>query len=302
MIPDGELAQRVDKAVEVLERSGIVASNSRVLANGIRTTFTENSRSCGINFYYSEKKGFSVVPAGGDIDLSKRIRGILLSDAPVMPDETWTGSDEAGKGDYLGPLTVAAVYVDQRRAEQYRNIGITDSKVLSNDSVRRFAESIRGSSEGRFSVVSVSPQDYNTRFEKLSRKRLNSLDLLAGCHAEALKDLFSKVPVPERVIIDRFCDEKRIAYLLPEGDYRLDLRVRGESDPAVAAASILARDAYLDGLDRISRKFGIEAVSGSGQKTDMVAREFVKSFGADVLDEVAKVHFKNTLKVLSLFS
>ncbi len=302
MIPGGELAQRVEEAIERLERSGIAASNGRSLANGIRITFTEKSMSCGINFYYSEKKGFSVVPAGGDTDLSKRIRGILLSDAPVLPDETWTGSDEAGKGDYLGPLTVAAVYVDQRRAEQYRSIGITDSKVLSNDSVRRFAESIRATSEGRFSVVSVSPQDYNTRFEKLSRKGMNSLDLLAECHAEAIKDLFSKVPIPERVIIDKFCDEKRIAYLLPEGNYILDLRIRGESDPAVAAASILARDAYLEGLDRISRKFGIEAVSGSGRDIDMVAREYVKSFSADVLDEVAKVHFKNTLKVLSLFS
>ncbi len=302
MIPGGELLQRVDEAVGKLEKSGIAAADRRVLSNGIRLTFTENSRSCGINFYYSDKKGFSVIPAGGDIDLSQRIRGILVSDARRIPDETWTGSDEAGKGDYLGPLTVAAVYVDRRRAEQYSSIGITDSKVLSNDSVRGYAERIRCSSDGCFSIVSVSPLDYNTRFGELSRKGMNSLDLLAECHAEAIKDLLRKNPIPVRVIIDKFCNEKRIAYLLPEGDYRLDLRIRGESDPAVAAASILARDAYLDGLDRISRKFGIRALSGSGLEINKVAREFVREFGADVLDEVAKLHFRNTLKVLSLFS
>ncbi|MCK4807689.1 MAG: ribonuclease HIII, partial [Candidatus Aegiribacteria sp.] len=219
-----------------------------------------------------------------------------------IPDETWTGSDEAGKGDYMGPLTVAAVYVDRQQVDQYRSIGITDSKVLSNDSVRGYAERIRDSSRGLFSIVSVSPLDYNTRFGELSRKGMNSLDLLAECHAEAIKELLRKNPIPTRVIVDKFCNEKRIAYLLPQGDYILDLRIRGESDPAVAAASILARDAYLDGLDRISRKFGIKAVSGSGQKTDITAREFVRKFGADVLDEVAKIHFKNTLKVLSLFS
>lgn len=302
MIPGEELAQRVDEAVGILGRSGIAAADRRALSNGIRLTFTYNSRSCSINFYYSDRKGFSVIPAGGDIDLSKRIKGILISDAGEIPDETWTGSDEAGKGDYMGPLTVAAVYVDRLRAEQYRSIGITDSKVLSNDSVKRYAERIRGSSDGCFSVVSVSPLEYNTRFGKLSGKKMNSLDLLAECHAEAITELLKKTPRPARVIIDKFCNEKRIAYLLPEGDYKLDLRVRGESDPAVAAASILARDAYLEGLDRISGKFGITAASGSGQNIDTITREFVRKFGADVLDEIVKVHFRNTLKVLSLFS
>ncbi len=302
MIPGGELSHLVDTAAGKLEKSGITATDRRILANGIRITFATNSRSCGINFYYSKKKGFSVVPSGGDIDLSQRIKGILSSDAPSFPDATWTGSDEAGKGDYMGPLTVAAVYVDRRQAEQYKSIGITDSKQLSNDSVREYAERIRSSSSGYFSIVSVSPLDYNRRFGELSRSGKNSLDMLAECHAEAIRELLSKTPMPGRVIIDKFCNEKRIAYLLPEGDYMLDLRIRAESDPAVAAASILARDAYLKGLDRISRKFGITALSGAGEKIDITAREFVREFGADVLDEIAKIHFRNTLKVLSLFS
>ena len=301
-MPGEQLSQLIEEAAGKLEKSGITAAERRVLSNGIRITFIMNSRSCSINFYYSRKKGFSVVPSGGDIDLSRRIKGILLSDAISMSDKTWTGSDEAGKGDYMGPLTVAAVYVDQKRAEHYRSIGITDSKMLSNDSVRAFAEDIRSSSAGHYSIVSVSPLEYNRRFGELSRKGKNSLDLLAECHAEAINELLRENPEPGRVIIDKFCNEKRIAYLLPEGDYTLDLRVRAESDPAVAAASILARDAYLEGLDRISRKFGITAYSGSGQETDKIVRKFVRDCGADVLDEIAKIHFKNTLKVLSLFT
>ncbi len=301
MIPGGELSRLIDSAVAKLGKSGITATDRRILANGIRITFITDSRSCGINFYYSKKKGFSVVHSGGDVVLAQRIKGMLLSDNASIPGGTWTGSDEAGKGDYMGPLTVAAVYVDQRRAEQYRSIGITDSKQLSNDSVRGYAERIRSSSIGLFSIVSVSPLDYNRRFGELTRKGMNSLDMLAECHAEAITELLKKTPGPLRVIIDKFCNEKRIAYLLPEGDYILDLRIRGESDPAVAAASILARDAYLAGLDQISRKFGIKAVSGSGAETDKVVRKLVQEFGADVLDEVVKIHFKNTLKVLSLF-
>lgn len=302
MIPGGELDHRIDEAVVILEKSGITAANRRVLSNGIRITFSDNSRICGVNFYYSKKKGFSVVPGGGDNQFSQEIKGILLSDDVEMPDGTWTGSDEAGKGDYIGPLTVAAVYVNRQRAETYRNIGITDSKVLSNDTVREYARTIKGTSNGFFSIVSVSPLEYNTRFNKLLKTGKNSLDLLAECHAEAIRELFVMNPMPQCVIIDKFCDEKRISHLLPEGDYRLDLRIRGESDPAVAAASILARDAYLNGLDKISRKFGIKTNSGSGHQTDTIARKFVNEFGADILDEVVKVHFKNTLKVMSLFS
>ncbi|MEN8207867.1 MAG: ribonuclease HIII, partial [Candidatus Fermentibacteria bacterium] len=178
----------------------------------------------------------------------------------------------------------------------------TDSKQLSNDSIRAYAGQIRRSSSGYFSIVSVSPLDYNRRFDELSRIGKNSLDLLAECHAEAITELLKKTPNPERVIIDKFCNEKRIACLLPEGNYLLDLHVRAESDPAVAAASILARDAYLEGLDRISRKFGITALSGSGEKTDSAVRMFVSEYGADILDEIAKIHFRNTFKVMSLFS
>jgi len=301
LIPSPELGRSIEAAVKLLEKSGISASNRKTLTNGIRITFSHSRRNCGINFYYSRKKGFSVVPSGGDHHLAEKIRGLLLSDADELPDETWTGSDEAGKGDYMGPLTAAAVYTDRRRAEIFRKMGITDSKVLSNETVREYAARIRGSSEGLYSIVSVTPLQYNTRFNQLSRKGLNSLDMLAECHGSAITHLLDDNPEPSRIIIDRFCDEKRIEHLLPEGNFKLDLRVRGESDPAVAAASILARDAYLGGLDDISRRFGIQAVSGSGRATDMVVREFVNKFGADILDEIVKVHFKNTLKVLSLF-
>jgi len=98
VIPGEELAQRVDEAVRKLEKSGIAAADRRVLSNGIRLTFITDGKSCGINFYYSDKKGFSVVPAGGDADLSQRIKGILISGTREIPDETWAGSDEAGKG------------------------------------------------------------------------------------------------------------------------------------------------------------------------------------------------------------
>lgn len=301
MSPGNRLRELVDRTLEELAKRGIFAEERRELANGTRVVFSDGTSSCGINFYHSGRKGFSAVPAGGDARLAGRVREIVLRDTPRLPAGRWTGSDEAGKGDYMGPLTVAAVEADRALAGDLAGMGIQDSKNLRNSVLRDIAESVRSMAAGRYSVVTVPPLEYNKRLEELRKKGLNSLDLLAQCHAEALSGLMDRISDPDLVIIDKFCEEKRIAHLLPQGDYALQLRVRGESDPAVAAASILARDAYLKGLDRISEEYGIPAVAGSGRPTDIVARRFTDRFGPDVLYRVAKVHFKNTARVLSLF-
>ncbi len=301
MSPGSRLRELVDRALDELEEKGIAVEERRELANGTRVVLTDGKRSCGVNFYYSGRKGFSAVPAGGDALLAGRVRKIVLPAAPGLPAGTWTGSDEAGKGDYMGPLTVAAVAADRALAGEFAGMGIQDSKNLGNTALRDMAGRLRSMAAGRYNAVTVPPLEYNKRLEELRKKGLNSLDLLAQCHAEALSGLMERIPEPDMVVIDKFCDEKRIAHLLPRGHYELQLRERGESDPAVAAASILARDAYLLGLDRISEEYGIPAAAGSGRPTDIVARRFTDRFGPDVLYRIAKVHFRNTSRVLSLF-
>ncbi len=296
-----ELIKLVDNTVRILRRDGIRLENRRDLVNGIQIRFTDGADSCRFNFYYSKNKGFTVIQAGGDAVLIKKIEELLLTDETQLPDETWIGTDEAGKGDYMGPLTVAAVYADAKFASGLQNIGVTDSKKLTDEVIREYAGEIRSIAPEYSIVISVNPAEYNRRFVQLKMSGKNSLDLLAECHAEAISRLLKNVRMPRRIIIDKFCPEKRIRYLLPAGDYELDLRVRGESDAAVAAASILARDAYLDGLKVITDRYGIKTMPGSGKKTDSVCREFVNKYGSDVLDSIAKVHFKNTLKINSLF-
>lgn len=302
MTSSSELSQLVNKTVKILRKCGIRAKDRKELVNGIQIGFFDGSNNCRFNFYHSKKKGFSAIPAGGNTVLSERIEKLLSTDETELPDETWTGSDEAGKGDYMGPLTAAAVYVDAGLAAGLQNIGVTDSKNLSDEVIRKYAEKIRSIEPDFSTVISVKPSEYNRRFSKLKASGKNSLDLLAECHAEVISRLLKNVKMPDRIIIDKFCPDKRIRHLLPAGDYELDLRIRGESDPAVAAASILARDAYLDGLEFITDRYGIKAMPGSGSRTDSVCREFVRKYGSDVLDEIAKVHFRNTSKIISLFT
>ncbi|MCK4504746.1 MAG: ribonuclease HIII [Candidatus Aegiribacteria sp.] len=295
------LIRLVDDAVRILRRDGIRLESRRDLVNGIQIRFADGDDSCRFNFYYSKKKGFTIIPAGGDTVLNRRIEKLLSTDETQQTDETWIGTDEAGKGDYMGPLTVGAVYVDASLAAGLQNIGVTDSKKLSDKVIRKYAGEIRSIAPKFSTVISVNPAEYNRRFVQLKMSGKNSLDLLAECHAEAISRLLKNVRMPARIIIDKFCPEKRIRHLLPSGDYELDLRVRGESDTAVAAASILARDAYLNGLEVITDRYKIKAIPGSGKETDSVCRKFVKKYGSDVLDSIVKLHFKNTLKINSLF-
>jgi len=331
------LREFVSQAGEVLSGSGITVTGQRELANGIRLSVTDGRRDCGVNLYYSSRKGYSIVPAGGDPGLGEMVKE-LLSRIPVPPGDTgpassspgsgsgsdevkassspgsgsgsnevssgiatWIGTDEAGKGDYMGPLTVAAVLVDRKLAGELRGAGVRDSKVLSVKVLEEMASAVRRMADGRIAVVSVPPLEYNRAMEELRGSRKNSLDLLARCHAEAVADLIGKAAVPDLVLIDKFCRKERIAPLLPPGGFSLELRERAESDPAVAAASILARDAYMKGLSAIHEEFGILPAPGSGRMTDAVARQFVSEHGPEVLYRVAKVHFRNTSRVLSLF-
>lgn len=39
------------------------------------------------------------------------------------------GSDEVGTGDYFGPITVAAVYADQKHIPLLKELGVRDSKI-----------------------------------------------------------------------------------------------------------------------------------------------------------------------------
>ena len=47
----------------------------------------------------------------------------------------WAGSDESGKGDFFGPLVVAAVLVDITTAEKLVRLGVRDYKLINDKEV-----------------------------------------------------------------------------------------------------------------------------------------------------------------------
>lgn len=202
----------------------------------------------------------------------------------------WIGTDEAGKGDYFGPLVVAGVYATAATAILLRQIGVRDSKTLSDKRIAEMSAEIRRTCP--VNVVAIGPERYNDMYAKI--RNLNRL--LAWAHARVIENLLEKIPC-ERVVSDQFGDERVLQRALLEKGrkVRLEQRHRAESDDvAVAAASIIARDEFVRRLEQLSTAYGLHLHKGAGPPVLTAGRAFLAKHGRDALAKVAKLHFKTT--------
>jgi ribonuclease HIII len=207
------------------------------------------------------------------------------------------GIDESGKGDLFGPLVVAGVYVDADLARHLRDAGIRDSKGIGTDKkIRELAEVIRKSGAPHERIV-IAPEKYNQLYAKIG----NLNRLLAWGHARIIENLCARVPGCPRALSDKFADARVLQKALMEEGRRitLDQRTKAESDYAVAAASILAREGFIDWLDRHGNELGIPLSKGVSAKVKESAARVVTTYGAAMLPKVAKMHFKTASEVLA---
>lgn len=205
------------------------------------------------------------------------------------------GIDESGKGDYFGPLVVAAVFVNATTQGELRLMEVRDSKKISDGRVLEMAIDIKTICP--HSVIAIGPQKYNELYAKI--KNLNRL--LAWGHAKALETLLERGITCERAISDQFGDERLILSALQEKGQKISLeqRPKAESDLAVAAASILARAEFLIRLKRLSSEVGTTLPKGASPAVELAAKMIVKKHGQERLGSVAKLHFKTTKAVLA---
>ncbi len=201
------------------------------------------------------------------------------------------GVDESGKGDFFGPLVIAGVYVDRGIARNLIDAGVQDSKRISSDSrIRALADAIRKNSMGLIEVVLIGPAKYNELYEKFG----NLNKLLAWGHARVIENLLAKKPECPRSLSDQFADARLIEQSLLRYGRKIDIqqRPRAESDIAVAAASILAREAFINWLDREGKRLGIRLERGVSPAVKTAAEKLVEGNGPEALRQVAKVHFR----------
>lgn len=282
MISSKELPDR-------LEREGIELLESREISYGTQYRLRRGDESAILNLYYTGK----VVVQGKESNLKRQLNrmfsGTVAGGGSEIDATPRVGVDEAGKGDFFGPLVVAGVRIGNREmAERLGRLGVRDSKSLTGGRVGGISDALHELlGPGDLRIISLSPPEYETR-----RAAAGSVNrLLAELNAEILQNLREGV---ERFVVDDFGSARAlIEPLLPQPGPFLEVRPRAEDDTAVAAASILARARFLSEMAALSDVVGVELPRGSTHVKG-TARRLLQEKGLETLAKVAKISFSIT--------
>jgi ribonuclease HIII len=207
------------------------------------------------------------------------------------------GIDESGKGDFFGPLVIAGAYVDRDIARAFLSAGIQDSKRITSDArIRSLARIIRDVPGAAHNIVEIGPERYNALYRKIG----NLNRLLAWGHARVIENLAAAKPECPRALSDQFANPRLIQNaLMKHGkNIKLEQRTKAESDLAVAAASILARERFIDWMDHAGKAHGLKTLPrGASAEVKKVARALAGAHSSDILESVAKTHFKTASEI-----
>lgn len=215
----------------------------------------------------------------------------LLYSRETLPQ---AGSDEVGTGDYFGPVVVCACIIDASTDTLLKQLGTRDSKQLSDTEILKIAPELIN--KVPHSLLIVDNAKYNQVHQT---NNLNAIK--AKLHNQAYVHLANKYGLPAFKIIDQFTPEKSYyRYLQDQPIIIRDIHFETKAEdkyPAVGAASVLARYAFLKKMEEMSEKWNMQFPKGAGSQVDTFAKRFVEKYGFDQLQNVAKLHFKNTEKL-----
>src|SRR5881296_3747445 len=206
------------------------------------------------------------------------------------------GVDESGKGDFFGPLVIAGVYVDRGIAHNLLDAAVQDSKRIGSDArIRALAQTVRKSANGLVETVLIGPQKYNELYGKFG----NLNKLLGWGHARVIENLLAKKSDCPRSLSDQFADPRMVEQSLLRHGRKIDIeqRTKAESDIAVAAASILAREAFINWLERRGKELGLRLERGASANVKETAKKVVEMSGPGALRGLAKVHFRTAHEI-----
>ena len=296
------LDRHLVEALPRLQAAGLFPESMDPIPHGLKLVFTGERGAATVSLYHSAKKGLSVVAGAGKAGALANRAAALLRPVSELPDAEqslgrWVGTDEAGKGDYFGPLVTSGVLLDGDSAEEVVGLGAADSKRLGRKQLAELAGILRRVLGDCAATVAVGPRRYNELYEDMRRRGQKLNALLAWTHGRVVRDLIDRGHTFDAVVVDRFASQALIQRSMPAGT-NLIARPRAEDNPAVAAASILARDTYMRQLRKLSNELGVELSPGAGPPVLRLGRQLVQRHGADVLRRAGKLHFRTTQTIL----
>lgn len=288
--------------------------SSQLTSHGIKTSeidekqynfelFVEESKEKVKVLVYFGKKGVSTILQGDIYSATyKKVKSIVLGsdlfesiNDEIEEPSVYIGTDESGKGDFFGPLVIAALLVDDRIKLELKEIGTKDSKLLDDNQIMLIAREIKKIvPEDYRNIVIIKPEKYNQLYQ--SFKNLNKL--LAWGHAKSIENILLKKSV-STVISDKFGSENLILDQLGEKKINVKLiqSTKAERFTAVAAASILARNRMINWFSMTSEKLNMKIPKGAGDVVNITAKKISNKNGPQVLSKLVKLHFKNYEKI-----
>ena len=257
-----------------------------------------------ITLYESGKAMFQ----GTSADVDAAIWGTVLDNTKEKQEEqkkkdqkyhncSSVGSDEVGTGDYFGPIVVTAAYVKKEDVEKLEKLGVGDSKKITDDKIKKITPELIKIVKYRSMIL--TNQEYNEKYTK----DINMNKIKAILHNKVLYQLMTEEkPEVDYIVVDEFARENRYyEYLngIPNIQRNITFMTKAEDkNLAVAAASIISRYIFLKEFDKLSDSIHIPLPKGAGRDVDEIGEEIVEKYGEEKLQEIAKVNFKNTDRIL----
>ena len=310
----GDLAQELGPKKKTLYTRAINASQMKALGEWLDghlwapynvdySAYAYKSRDVNVVAY---KSGKLVIQGKGTEDfvsfvLEPEILGVAEFgyDEALHPEwfEAHAGLDESGKGDLFGPIVAACVIADADAVKKWQDEDLKESKKVTSDKAAlAMAKKIR---DTKNVVVKVSYANM-LKYNELYRRFGNLNKMLAWMHAKALEGALQERFVPWGML-DQFTKQPLVQrQIKTDGvkNFELKMQTKAESDPVVAAASIIARATYIFALKKLSKEFGEDLMKGASAKTREQAVGIVKKFGPEKLPTFAKMHFKTAQEAL----
>ncbi len=265
--------------------------------------FTVKSNSTGekvkIQVYFGKKGIRTVIQGNKEAQFYKEIEN-LITDEPLLDfaedelqePEEYIGTDETGKGDFFGPLVVAAVFVNRESRVKLRQMGVRDSKLLTDSQILKISNSIKNQFPEDFEIVFISPQKYNELYDKFG----NLNKLLDWAHSKAIENLLKRKKC-KIIITDKFSKSAlEISNSTENSHIEFHTIPKAEKYTGVAVASILAREQMVNWFTNMKNE-GIALPKGSSNNIEAKANEIISRFGKEKLREIAKLHFKTTKRL-----
>jgi ribonuclease HIII len=302
-VPDyKESAEEIlNKYVRLLGQKGINASSPKLAQYNYQSDIVYENTQVKLLVYFGRKGNKVVLQGDKELKQYKQIHQIIFGEklfdsnsSDLNEPECYIGTDESGKGDYFGPLVIAGVLADNSVAKELKSLGVKDSKDLTDNTIKVLANKIKKIKGSAYDVILISPEKYNELYGKMG----NLNNLLGWAHAKVIENILKVKNAPE-AISDKFGNEKYINNSLQEKGRELILHqvTKAEQYPAVAAASILARNAFNNWFYIIKKKKNVQLPKGASDNAEEVARDIKKKLGDDALRELVKLHFKTTKRL-----